>query len=62
MIYLDWEWPSYGGLGCNNIGSGRFSETEALYRQIFLMQPNHADALHLSGLIAHQGGKADALP
>ena len=37
--------------------AGRLSEAEALYRQILQAQPNHADALHLLGVIAHQVGK-----
>jgi predicted O-linked N-acetylglucosamine transferase (SPINDLY family) len=32
-------------------------EAEALYRQILEAEPNHADALHLLGVIAHQTGK-----
>jgi protein O-GlcNAc transferase len=36
--------------------AGRLVEAEALYRQILAVQPNHADALHLLGLIAHQSG------
>jgi len=37
--------------------AGRLAEAEALYRQILAVQPNHADALHLLGLIAHQTGR-----
>lgn len=39
--------------------AGRLQEAEALYRQILQAQPNHADALHLLGVIAHQIGKHD---
>jgi protein O-GlcNAc transferase len=39
--------------------AGRLAEAEALYRQILAAQPNHADALHLLGLIAHQAGRYD---
>ena len=34
--------------------SGQLGEAEALCRQIIAAQPQHADALHLLGLIAHQ--------
>lgn len=30
-----------------------------MYRQILSVAPNHADALHLLGLIAHQSGNFD---
>jgi protein O-GlcNAc transferase len=36
--------------------TGRLADAEALYRQILAVQPNHADALHLLGVIAHQTG------
>jgi protein O-GlcNAc transferase len=39
--------------------SGRLANAEALYRQILAVQPNHADALHLLGVIAHQAGRHD---
>jgi protein O-GlcNAc transferase len=32
-------------------------EAESLYRRILIQQPDHADALHLSGVIAHQTGR-----
>jgi predicted O-linked N-acetylglucosamine transferase (SPINDLY family) len=37
--------------------AGRLEEAGTLYRQILAAQPNHADALHLLGVIAHQGGR-----
>jgi protein O-GlcNAc transferase len=37
--------------------SGRLHEAERIYRQILAREPNHADALHLSGLIAHKAGQ-----
>lgn len=38
-------------------------KAEAIYQQILQIQPNHADALHLLGLIKHQFGMHDlALP
>jgi predicted O-linked N-acetylglucosamine transferase (SPINDLY family) len=36
--------------------AGRLNEAEGLYRQILAVDPNHADGLHLLGVIAHQGG------
>ena len=38
---------------------GRLQEAEAIYRQVLRAEPNHPDALHLLGLIAHQAGKSD---
>ena len=40
--------------------AGRLQEAEALYRQILQDQPDHADALHLLGVIAHQVGRHEA--
>ena len=37
--------------------AGRLIEAEAGYRRILVTQPGHADALHLLGVIAHQGGQ-----
>ncbi len=39
--------------------AGQLQQAEILYRQILAQQPNHADALHLLGLIAHQIGRHD---
>jgi len=39
--------------------AGRLSQAEVLYRQILETAPNNPDALHLSGLIAHQAGTFD---
>jgi predicted TPR repeat methyltransferase len=39
--------------------AGRLSEAEAIYRQILVTQPEHADALHLLGVIACQAGRLD---
>ncbi|MEI6002939.1 tetratricopeptide repeat protein [Paraburkholderia bengalensis] len=38
-------------------GAERFDEAEALYREILASDPNHADAMHLLGLIAHEFGQ-----
>lgn len=37
--------------------AGRLAEAEAIYQQILAVQPQHADALHLRGVIAHQLGR-----
>jgi tetratricopeptide (TPR) repeat protein len=37
--------------------AGQLAQAEALYRQVLQIAPNNPDALHLSGLIAHQTGK-----
>ena len=40
--------------------AGRLQAAEQIYRQILAVEPNHADALHLLGVIAHQLGKHEA--
>jgi tetratricopeptide (TPR) repeat protein len=37
--------------------AGRLPTAEQIYRQILQAEPNHADAIHLLGVIAHQAGK-----
>jgi tetratricopeptide (TPR) repeat protein len=37
--------------------SGHVDEAGLIYRQILQVAPNHADALHLLGLLAHQAGQ-----
>jgi predicted O-linked N-acetylglucosamine transferase (SPINDLY family) len=37
--------------------AGRLPQAEAIYRQILQQQPNHADALHLLGVVALQTGQ-----
>ncbi len=37
--------------------AGRLQAAEQIYRQILTVDPNHADARHLLGVIAHQAGK-----
>ena len=39
--------------------AGRLAEAEAAYRRILAADPDHAGALHLLGVIAFQGGRAD---
>ncbi len=40
--------------------AGRLSEAEQGYRQVLARNPNHADALHLLGVIASEAGKPDS--
>ena len=37
--------------------AGRLKAAEQIYRQILAVEPNHANALHLLGVIVHQAGK-----
>ena len=37
--------------------AGRLRAAEAFYQQILALEPNHAQALHLSGVVAHQLGQ-----
>ena len=39
---------------------GRLAEAEQMYRQILTVEPRHADALHLLGMVAYQTGRNDA--
>ena len=39
--------------------AGNLPEAERLYQQILSVEPQHADALHLLGVLANQVGKAD---
>ena len=39
--------------------AGRLGEAEQLYRQILAIDPQHADSLHLLGLMAYQVGQFD---
>ena len=41
--------------------AGRLQAAEQIYRQILQAQPNHADAWHLLGVIAHQGSYRRAI-
>ena len=45
--------------GLQHHQAGRFSEAESIYRRILQAEPNHADALHLLGLLAFQTGHHD---
>jgi tetratricopeptide (TPR) repeat protein len=46
------------GIGLHQ--AGRLSEAEKLYRQILAAEPEHADGLHLLGVIAHETGHNEA--
>ena len=39
--------------------AGRLGEAETCYRRVLAAQPNHADALHLLGVLAHQTRRHD---
>jgi tetratricopeptide (TPR) repeat protein len=39
--------------------AGRHAEAESLYEQILEANPHHAEALHLSGILAYQTGRLD---
>jgi tetratricopeptide (TPR) repeat protein len=39
--------------------AGQFAEAEQIYRQILEVLPNHADARHLLGIVAHQTGRSE---
>ncbi len=39
--------------------NGQLNKAEKFYKKILKADPNHADALHLLGLIARQAGKND---
>ncbi len=61
--------PGFGGLGpllqagLDHHTAGRLSEAESCYRQLLLQDSTHADALHLLGAAAYQGGRsAEAVP
>jgi tetratricopeptide (TPR) repeat protein len=48
---------------CNNAiqfhQRGELAKAEGIYRQILELDPHHADALHLLGVLAHQVGRDD---
>lgn len=39
--------------------AGRTAEAEAVYRRILEIEPDHADSLHLLGLVAHRAGELE---
>jgi predicted TPR repeat methyltransferase len=38
---------------------GRLDEAEDVYRRVLAIWPDHADALHFSGILAHQQGRSE---
>ena len=46
--------------GVSHHQAGRLAEAERIYRQVLAQQPNHADALHMLGMLAGQTGQLDA--
>jgi predicted O-linked N-acetylglucosamine transferase (SPINDLY family) len=40
--------------------AGRLMDAEEIYRQVLVRRPNHADALHLLGLLLAQSGRLEA--
>jgi tetratricopeptide (TPR) repeat protein len=48
------------GLAIQHHQAGRLRAAEQIYRQILALEPNHADAIHLLGVIAHQVGQREA--
>jgi len=54
--------PRVGGLfsaGLAHHQAGRLAQAETLYRETLALQPDHADALHLLGVLASQIGRHD---
>ncbi|MCH7685464.1 MAG: tetratricopeptide repeat protein [Planctomycetes bacterium] len=43
--------------GLSHHQSGRLNEAESIYRNILRIDPEHADSLHLLGVVAHQRGR-----
>ena len=39
--------------------AGRFNEAHEIYRQILILDPRHANSLHMTGVLALQVGKPD---
>ncbi len=46
-------------VGLSHHRAGRLQEAEACYGRVLAAQPDHADALHMLGLIAHRRGQQD---
>jgi predicted O-linked N-acetylglucosamine transferase (SPINDLY family) len=45
--------------GVSHHQAGRLVEAERFYRQVLALQPDHAEALHLLGMLAAQAGRLD---
>ena len=37
----------------------QFAEAHEIYRRVLETDPNHADALHFAGVLAHQEGRSE---
>jgi len=65
---IDYELPDMSSvsiqqafeMGLQQHQAGRLAEAEAIYRQILAVEPRHAEALHLLGVIASQMGQNQA--
>ena len=47
------------GIAVGHHQAGRLAEAEALYRQVLSRSPDHAEALHLLGVLASQAGRTE---
>ncbi len=52
--------PEALALAVHHHNNGRFGDAEILYRKILEVEPKHADAIHLLGLLAYQTGNHSA--
>lgn len=68
IMAMDYEWPDMStvsiqqafAVGLQHHLAGRLAEAESIYRQILVVAPRHAEALHLLGVIASQIGQNQA--
>lgn len=51
--------PALFGVAVMHHQAGQLAKAEACYRQVLKAQPNHADVVHLLGVIALQVGRYD---
>ncbi len=59
-IGTDSEWqriPKHWRIAIQHHQGGQLQAAEQIYRQILQAEPNHADAIHLLGVLAHQVGQ-----
>ncbi len=56
--YVDPSIPKILKTALEHHQSGRLLQAEAIYQQILRLEPNHSDALHFLGVIAHQTGRS----
>jgi Flp pilus assembly protein TadD len=45
------------GMKCHQ--AGRLADAEAYYRRVLTVEPNHADALNMLGVVAQQVGRSE---